>query len=1067
MFVRLRRNLACCLSALTLTAVILGCSGGGSKSSTSNNPTPTVTSLSPASATVGAAAQALTITGTGFVSTSTATYNGTAHTATYASSTSLTIPLTTADQATAGTDAVIVTNPAPGGGSSAAVNFAVNNPAPTLTSISPATAAAGAAAQTLTLTGTNFLAGSTVTLAGTGVTATLVSSTQLTIPLTAANQATAGTFPVVVTNPTPGGGSTAAINFTVTEPAPTVTSLSPASAPVGSAAQVLTVTGTNFQAATVTFNGVSVPPTITSPTQLTIPLTAMQLATVGNYPVVVTNPGGSSALVNFAVSGSVVAGTVYKGASSGSTLTAYEVNADGSDGTVIGTTTTDANGNFSVPLTALPTGAVRLTATAGSYPSEFDASTITGTSSVSALLDTVAANVSGVSITPASELVNSYTAGLLSAKTVTAEPAAHAEASGLIAGYLGLSKAAVIELLIPVFDKPDITANPDAFTLGLYVGALAAQGHTVAPSSPDDLIAALSADISDGIFDGKAAGTPVPLASAVESKLRIKRQSRSTGKAAAAASGTLSPTAGTTDLLLALGTYITSGSAITTAGVTSTDVSVLESGIFGGVSACSCTPSSVGLLATSSGATTSYSVAGRQYLIVAGRQQGVVVIDITDPTDKTPPINAWPSIASSTFAGSDVGGVIAVTGLTGHPQVIAFAYNSTTVSVLNLDTLITGNPAVDTTTGLPTDNPVDLTATLTLTATNPVEFSGGSAFIAGGIPDNGRGGVWLDTADGYGLLKLSSLTAGTTTVSLSTLLPVEDPNEIVAENMGGDIGNNQLLGGNYGGIQLVDLTKGKSYYAPTSTVNTILSGFSGDFIDGDSVDGSLRVGILTSEDRNSAGFLNLATVTETDASPTAAGTLNMLTPAAGGLVQVVLGTTGGYGGGGPVLSGSAVDKTSHLALFMAGYSTDMAVGQLQDPSTVAAGATWNGLSDWSYFNLNTSAELADYGYATDPHSVGVVINQTTGTPFGYLFDGSTDQGIVQIDLANFLALPRQGTTGDAAHQPAGDPGAITSSNGVVVLQEFTWTNPTTPISAVKKKTAEELPNQPMVTPIKK
>jgi hypothetical protein len=219
------------------------------------------------------------------------------------------------------------------------------------------------------------------------------------------------------------------------------------------------------------------------------------------------------------------------------------------------------------------------------------------------------------------------------------------------------------------------------------------------------------------------------------------------------------------------------------------------------------------------------------------------------------------------------------------------------------------------------------------------------------------------------------------------------------------------------------------------------------------VDANLRVGVLTSEDDNAVGFLNLATVTETNS--TSAGTLNALAPASGGLVQVVLGTTGGYYGVGPDIDGAALDRISHLVLFMNGYSVDIAVGQLQDPSTVAPGGTWAGLTDWSYFNLNASPEFADYNYATDPHSVGVVVNQTTGTPYGYLFDGSTDHGIVQVDLTNFLALPRAGTTGDAAHQPGVDPGAATTATGGLVLQEFTWTDPTSPIADAKKKTKPE------------
>ena len=54
--------------------------------------------------------------GTGFISTSTVTYNGVAHTATFVSSTQLTIMLSASDQATAGSYPVVVTNPAPGGG---------------------------------------------------------------------------------------------------------------------------------------------------------------------------------------------------------------------------------------------------------------------------------------------------------------------------------------------------------------------------------------------------------------------------------------------------------------------------------------------------------------------------------------------------------------------------------------------------------------------------------------------------------------------------------------------------------------------------------------------------------------------------------------------------------------------------------------------------------------------------------------------------------------------------------------------------------------------------------------
>ena len=283
--------------------------GGGASNSvnfTVNNPTPTITTLSPSSADAGAAAQTLTINGTNFVSNSTVTYNGVSHTATYVSATQLTIPLSAGEQATAGTIAVVVTNPSPGGGASNSVNFTVDNPVPTLTSLSPASATAGAAAQTLTLNGTNFLSTSTVTYNSAAHTAKFVSATQLTIQLSAADQATAGTFTVVVTNPSPGGGASNTQTFTVKNPVPTISSLAPSSATAGAAAEILTINGTNFVSGSmVTYNGAAHAAMLVSATQLTIQLSAADQATAGTYPVVVTNPapgGGASNSVNFTVS---------------------------------------------------------------------------------------------------------------------------------------------------------------------------------------------------------------------------------------------------------------------------------------------------------------------------------------------------------------------------------------------------------------------------------------------------------------------------------------------------------------------------------------------------------------------------------------------------------------------------------------------------------------------------------------------------------------------------------------------------------------------------------------------
>jgi N-acetylneuraminic acid mutarotase len=185
-----------------------------------SNPVPSITSLLPNSLVAGTKPQELTIDGTGFLASSTVTYNGIAHTPAYVSANQLTISLTSSDLAAAGSYPVVVTNPAPGGGSSAPVDFTVSstNPVPAITSLSPVSLVAGAAPQTLTINGTGFLTSSTVSFNGIAHTATYVGASQLTLSLTSADLATAGTYPVIVTNPAPGGGTSSAANFIVTNP---------------------------------------------------------------------------------------------------------------------------------------------------------------------------------------------------------------------------------------------------------------------------------------------------------------------------------------------------------------------------------------------------------------------------------------------------------------------------------------------------------------------------------------------------------------------------------------------------------------------------------------------------------------------------------------------------------------------------------------------------------------------------------------------------------------------------------------------------------------------------------
>jgi len=265
------------------------------------NPVPTITSLSPPSVPAGSGAFTLVITGTGFMPSSTVTFSGFPLPATYISPTQISVQLPAG--ATVGVYPVVVTNPAPGGGSSTPFDFIVPPaPVPTITSFSPSSAVAGT---TVTVTGTNFVNVSSVLLNGYSVGSyTVLSPTQLTFVVSTSSST--GRIAVV----TPGGTATSATNLTVTgnptNPAPTITALSPPSVPAGSGAFTLVVIGTGFIPASVVQSTAPVSATTyISSTQLSVSLPAG--AVTGTYPVTVVNPppgGGTSAPFNFIVTGS-------------------------------------------------------------------------------------------------------------------------------------------------------------------------------------------------------------------------------------------------------------------------------------------------------------------------------------------------------------------------------------------------------------------------------------------------------------------------------------------------------------------------------------------------------------------------------------------------------------------------------------------------------------------------------------------------------------------------------------------------------------------------------------------
>ncbi len=99
-----------------------------------------------------------------------------------------------------------------------AVTLSIRNPTPSLTAISPTRRLMGGSGISLTVTGANFVAGSSVRWKGFDRPTSVISPTELHADISANDLAAAGTAAVTVFNPGPGGGTSTPATFTMDAP---------------------------------------------------------------------------------------------------------------------------------------------------------------------------------------------------------------------------------------------------------------------------------------------------------------------------------------------------------------------------------------------------------------------------------------------------------------------------------------------------------------------------------------------------------------------------------------------------------------------------------------------------------------------------------------------------------------------------------------------------------------------------------------------------------------------------------------------------------------------------------
>jgi prepilin-type N-terminal cleavage/methylation domain-containing protein len=328
---------------LTMTGLVAGTNAtvtlnnpdGGTANSISLpvDPPPVVLTATPNTVVAGQA-RTVTVTGTGFVSGLTVGQsNGSGLTVVSLTPTTMVLSVTAS---TAGSDALTITNP---DGGTTSFSLIVDAP-PVVAAVTPPSFLVSTT-RTLTLTGTGFVSGLTVTAAR--GTFTLGTVTPTSITLNNFTASTTGPDLLTITNPD-SGVATATVTV---NPPPTISSVTGNPFPSNTATN-LTINGTGFQSG-LTVTAARGTWTVGTITGTTIALNNFK-ATVGTDVITVTNPDGGSVSYTLTASPPTIT-AITPATAKHSTATTYTLT-----GTSFVTGATVAITENGVTMTAISTG---------------------------------------------------------------------------------------------------------------------------------------------------------------------------------------------------------------------------------------------------------------------------------------------------------------------------------------------------------------------------------------------------------------------------------------------------------------------------------------------------------------------------------------------------------------------------------------------------------------------------------------------------------------------------------------------------------------------------------------
>ncbi|MCR4315445.1 MAG: FG-GAP-like repeat-containing protein [Planctomycetes bacterium] len=278
--------------------------------------------------------------------------------------------------------------------------------------------------------------------------------------------------------------------------------------------------------------------------------------------IVAISDGGSSDSSSAAAAptlANAIQGTVVKGPVSAGIVKIYELNADGTPGTLLTTASTGSDGTFTADIGGFD-GAIFISVSSGTYIDEASGETIDISASDSALELAITAGErmqsAGVAVTPVTTIASTRARQ----RMASGAPAdtAIAESNAEIANHFGLTNitgTAPADARAGGLVPGSEAANYAAVLAGISQEARDIQNQNAGSTVTSlDFVKALASDFEDGVFDGNASGSVVIIGD-------------QTGV-------NLSANATMADLATSIGTYFTMTNTIS--GVTAEDLAPLR-----------------------------------------------------------------------------------------------------------------------------------------------------------------------------------------------------------------------------------------------------------------------------------------------------------------------------------------------------------------------------------------------------------------------------------------------------------------------------------------------------------